>query len=327
MGRREPVVAGVDGSESALRAVRWAAGEAVRNERPLRLVHACVPPDHDYPNLEVTAAEVREAMWATAAGRLETAAEVARTSEPSLKIEAEARSGDPRVLLVDESWRAAMVVLGSRGLTGAGRLLLGSSGLALAVHGHCPVIVVRGDRSGSGPVLVGVDDWSGSAAAVRFAFEEASTLGVPVTVLKTLPENDPAGSAAQELSLRSLEKHVDWVASGFPQVLSECLVVRGRSGRVLTEYGGRAGLIVVGNRGHSGFGGLLLGSVGQELPGRVPCPVAVVRPGALPTFVIRREEPLTVRGERPHQAVFGKDRGNADDRDQGDTRRARDGAR
>ncbi|MFC3454936.1 universal stress protein [Amycolatopsis speibonae] len=299
VGKREPVVTGVDGSESALRAVRWAAGEAVRSERPLRLVHACVPPGHDYPNLEVTAAEVREAMWATGARRLEAAAEVARTSAPSLEIEAGARSGDPRALMVDESWRAAVVVVGSRGLGGAGRLLLGSSGLALAVHGHCPVVVVRGDRTRSGPVLVGVDDWGGSAAAVRFAFQEASTLGVPVTVLKTWPEVESSDSAvARELYLRSLKKHIDHVAADFPQVVPECLVVRGRPGRVLLEYGERAGLIVVGTRGHSGFGGLLLGSAGQDSPGQAPCPVAVVRPGAVPAFGIRQQKPLSAKGDR-----------------------------
>ncbi|GAB3744084.1 universal stress protein [Amycolatopsis oliviviridis] len=299
VGKREPVVTGVDGSEAALRAVRWAAGEAVRSERPLRLVHASAPPSHDYPNLEVTAAEIREAMWATGARRLEIAAAVARTSEPTLEIEAEARTGDPRVLLVEESWRAAVVVLGSRGLTGGGRLLLGSSGLALAVHGHCPVIVVRGGRTRSGPVLVGVDDWGGSAAAVRFAFQEASTLGVPVTVLKTWSGADPDGTVtAHEYFLRPLEKQIDRVAAEFPAVVSECLVVRGRPGRVLMEYGERAGLIVAGTRGHSGFGGLMLGSVGLEQPGFAPCPVAVVRPGVVPAFGIRREEPLSVKGDR-----------------------------
>src|SRR5437764_7424990 len=35
-----PIVVGVDGSGSALHAVRWAAEEAVRRRRVLRLVHA-----------------------------------------------------------------------------------------------------------------------------------------------------------------------------------------------------------------------------------------------------------------------------------------------
>ena len=38
--RRRPVVAGVDGSESALAAVGWAAAEAARRRLPLRLLAA-----------------------------------------------------------------------------------------------------------------------------------------------------------------------------------------------------------------------------------------------------------------------------------------------
>ncbi len=36
----EPVIVGVDGSAESLAAAEWAAREAVRRERPLRMVHA-----------------------------------------------------------------------------------------------------------------------------------------------------------------------------------------------------------------------------------------------------------------------------------------------
>ncbi|ONF73606.1 universal stress protein [Amycolatopsis keratiniphila] len=297
--RRYPVVAGVDGSDSALQAVRWAAGDAVRRDLPLRLVYACVPPGHDYPNLEVTAAEVRDAMWETGAKRLRAATEAARTVASSLVVESEIRPGDPRVVLVDESRRAAVTVLGSRGLNGIGRLLLGSSGLAVAMRGHCPLVVVRGDRARSGPVLVGVDDWARSAAAVRFAFQEASALGASVTALKTWHDFGPvdgrsaapAGPATRhEVLRRELEAEMSAVAAGFPEVSFDCLVVRGRPGRVLLEYGERAGLVVVGSRGRGAFGGLLLGSVGQNLTGHASYPVAVVRSEAGAETTGRQDE-------------------------------------
>jgi nucleotide-binding universal stress UspA family protein len=49
--------------------------------------------------------------------------------------------------------------------------------------------------------------------------------------------------------------------------------------RVLLEATGDADLLVVGNRGHGGFAGLLLGSVSQQCAQYAPCPVVIVRHG------------------------------------------------
>lgn len=40
IGHTNEVVVGLDGSESVLRAVHWAAAEAARRAAPLRIVHA-----------------------------------------------------------------------------------------------------------------------------------------------------------------------------------------------------------------------------------------------------------------------------------------------
>jgi nucleotide-binding universal stress UspA family protein len=52
---------------------------------------------------------------------------------------------------------------------------------------------------------------------------------------------------------------------------------RGPAGPVLASWSRQAQLMVVGNRGHGGFVGLLIGSVRQHLIFRAACPVAVVR--------------------------------------------------
>jgi nucleotide-binding universal stress UspA family protein len=53
--------------------------------------------------------------------------------------------GDPRSVIVDqaEEWSADLIVIGSRGLTGLKRLLLGSVAQSVISHAPCSVAVVR----------------------------------------------------------------------------------------------------------------------------------------------------------------------------------------
>lgn len=60
-------------------------------------------------------------------------------------------------MLEFESRTAALSVVGSRGLGSFTGLLLGSTAVHLAAHGHCPLMVVRGRPDPAGPVLLAVD--------------------------------------------------------------------------------------------------------------------------------------------------------------------------
>ena len=59
-------------------------------------------------------------------------------------------------------------------------------------------------------------------------------------------------------------------------------VLQGHPARVLIDAAADADVLVVGYRGHGGFGGTLLGSVTQRVVAGAPCPVLVARdlPGA-----------------------------------------------
>jgi nucleotide-binding universal stress UspA family protein len=57
----------------------------------------------------------------------------------------------------------------------------------------------------------------------------------------------------------------------------ESVVVTGQPAEVLTGLSATAQLVVVGTRGHGGFAGLLLGSVGQQLAHHADCPVLIAR--------------------------------------------------
>lgn len=284
-----PIVVGVDGSTSALDAVRWAAQECARHRVPLRLVHGYLLPTRGYPEIVMTGNEVRQAMENQARQWLDEAREAARAVAPDVAVDTELVLEGPVPLLIGQSREARLVVLGSQGLGGFTGLLVGSTAVALAAHGKCPVVVVRGTAAEGGPVVVGVDGSPASEAAIAFAFEAASTRGVPLTAVMTWTDflvDSPYGEArlaidwaqVEEAEFRLLAQRLAGWQEKFPDVHVDRLVLRDRPVRALLRLAAEAQLLVVGSRGHGGFTGMLLGSTSQALVYHSPCPIAVVRP-------------------------------------------------
>ncbi|MGW7665201.1 universal stress protein [Streptomyces sp. NPDC054756] len=288
-----PVVVGVDGSPSSLTAVEAAAREARAHGVALRVVHAFGRPPARIP------AGGRPWEPASAAGvpqlidgTLGEAEERARSAAPGVEAAHEVVVGDPVEVLEIESRTASMIVVGSRGLSRFGALMVGSTAGQLAAHASCPVLVVRGDPRPAGPVLLGVDGSPAARGAVEFAFSEASRHGTDLIALHVWSNRterayaspaDPPFVTYDEGRLHDEEERVLAEALGglgdlYPDVRVERRLVRGRVRHTLIEAGADAGLLVVGARGRGGFTGLLLGSVSQAVLHHAPCPVAVVRP-------------------------------------------------
>ncbi|MPZ78949.1 MAG: universal stress protein [Actinophytocola sp.] len=283
-----PVVVGVDGSPSALRAVRWAAEEAERRGLELKLVHVYSTPV-GLPGGIIEPAAVRDALrtqgrrWLSEARAV--AAEVSADLRPGIVLEA----ADIVPVLVKESLAASLLVLGTRGLGGFAGLLIGSTAVTLAGRAHCPLVVVRGEDDRShGPVVVGVDGLPNSEAAVEFAFAEASLHGADLVAVHTWAEpvadtlllghpEPPDFEPAQQHAYQTLAERLAGWREKYPDVHVTREVVRDHPSRALLRYAEGARLVVVGTRGRGGFRGLVLGSTGQHLLHHAPCPVAIVR--------------------------------------------------
>jgi nucleotide-binding universal stress UspA family protein len=289
MTTASPIVVGVDGSDSALNAVRWAAREAELRNAPLRLVHVCTVVPPGYVDLaghdDVIVDRCRQCLC--------QAADAARAVADPVEIVTELRAGVIAKGLIDESAGTRMVVLGSRGLGGFAELLVGPIAVTVAAHAHSPVVVVRppGEQVSprTGPVVVGVDGSATSEAAMAFAFEAAAIRGVPLLAVHTWLDVDSAETWV------ALPSHVDWAAvqaeaerlladrlaawqEKYPTVEVRPIVEKDRPARALLAHATDAQLIVAGSRGRGAWTGLSLGSVSQSLLHRAPCPVAVVRP-------------------------------------------------
>lgn len=282
------IVVGVDGSVSALHAVRWAANEAARRRLGLSIVHAHVVPPLDLP------ASYRTESMAWSRDYLRDAAEAAREVQPGVEIDVELTVQSAVDLLVEMSKNASLVVLGSRGLGGFTGMLVGSTAIGLASRAHCPIVVVRGATvdgppPDSGPVVVGVDGSPTSEAAIAFAYEAASWRGAELVAVHTwsdvplewggampLPEIDWFTREGEERRLLA-ERLAGW-GEKYPDVVVHRVVHQDRPVRRLLQEAENAQLIVVGSRGRGGFTGMLLGSTSQALLHHTTCPIAVVRP-------------------------------------------------
>ncbi|TWP48449.1 universal stress protein [Lentzea tibetensis] len=288
-GPAAPVVVGVDGSSSALGAVSWAADECARHRAPLRLVHAHLLPTRGYPEIVLTGNEVRHAMEARAREWLDEAVVAAHAVAPGIQVTTHLAFSGTVTALIEESREARLMVLGSQGLGNVTGLLVGSTALALASHGRCPLVVVRGPGVADGPVVVGVDGSPTSEAAVAFAFDAASTRGVPLTALMVWEDfMIHSGYDATRLAInwdyvedeqrRLLAERLAGWQEKYPDVRVSRVVVRDRPVRAMMRLAADAQLLVVGSRGHGGFTGMLLGSTSQALVHHAVCPLAIVRP-------------------------------------------------
>ncbi|MFI6183580.1 universal stress protein [Nonomuraea sp. NPDC051191] len=233
------IVLGYDGSDFSVQALDWALDEAELRNLPLTVVHAWQWPYGDAD--EEAKAHLRKA----AEHVLWHGAECARSTSSGIRVETDLYEGPAAQRLVELSGRAALLVVGSRGLSALPRAVVGSVAGYAAAHAECPVIVVRGPgplpkATRPGPVVLA--EREPEAPIVEFAFAEAALRGLSLVASADLGEW-PA-------------RHPD---------------VRIEPG----EAHERATLVVVGRPRAAHLG------TTSSLPQHAPCPVAVV-PGDHP---------------------------------------------
>jgi nucleotide-binding universal stress UspA family protein len=285
--RTRPVVVGVDASQAALRATRFAAEEAARRSVPLRIVHAlgvfegitAPPADMDVPGLVNVGAQTLVQAMADSVGSL----------LPAHQVQTSLIEGGPVEVLRRASSDASLVVLGGRGVGGIEGLLLGSTAARVVATADCPVAVLPHDSAvrarGVQSVVVGVRG-RGDEEVLAFAFAEAAARRTDLVAVHAWQD------VVLETAFLSISPLIDWdvVMADEERVLAEALagwsekepdvpvrevVVREKTARALVAAGLTAELLVVGHQRRR-----TLGSTTHAVLHRASCPVAVVPLGA-----------------------------------------------
>lgn len=138
------IVVGVDGSDNAEAALRWALDNSSVDDEviavqawqlPVAAGFEAAPPLDPEPFEDSAKANLETAIESIATGPGEVA-----------RVQAVVQSGHSGAVLIDQSRTADLLVVGSRGHGGFVGLLLGSVTTYVVNHAVCPTVVVPTDR-------------------------------------------------------------------------------------------------------------------------------------------------------------------------------------
>jgi nucleotide-binding universal stress UspA family protein len=302
--RRPAVVVGVDGSERNHAAIDWAAAEAVRAGRELRLVavaSVAATPAQSW-SYEVTRQYAVEEM-STVAERMR------RRILPAWdRTVVDVRCGSPVHGLLDAVVPGDVLVLGRRGTGAVQRAVVGSTSIAVAGRSSVPTIIVpstwdRAELRGA-RVVAGVNGTERDVAVLEFAFRRAHELSVSLLLVEAWEterlyavEGLDLSPWREEVEHRLAERLARWTVR-YPGVDLAQEAPTTSASQALLDSAEDAQLVVVGRRavatpllGFSGF------STCRQVLHHLTCPVAVVPVASvdldLPAFDERDDRDLS----------------------------------
>jgi nucleotide-binding universal stress UspA family protein len=299
------VLLATDGSAEAELALQAAVELAGKTGSQLHLIHVWSVPFYYHPERHGYSVQY-EKQHEEAQRLLNEQGEKVRVAGG---VVAEAHLGigppDQETVMTAEDIGAGLIVMGSRGLSGISRSLLGGVSDSVMRHAHCPVLVVRspGREAGAGreegkffyifptKILVATDGSPSSARAVREAAELARQTDSELHIVHVLPvsalyssadvvlaEGIPLYEESREKVKRTLAEDVERAKeAGAPAAKTHLLEGKPDARVVALAEDIGAGLIVVGSRGLGALSRALVGSTSTSIVRHAHCPVLVIR--------------------------------------------------
>jgi len=134
-------------------------------------------------------------------------------------------------------------------------------------------------------IVVGVDGSDPSKDALRWAAGQAELTGDALEVVMVWDESTeafaqaetvPGGLNLEEFKQHTVDDAIRQVLGEHPGIKVSTTMAEGSPAAALLNAAKRAGMLVVGKRGHRGIAERLLGSVSQHCVEQAGCPVVVV---------------------------------------------------
>jgi nucleotide-binding universal stress UspA family protein len=212
-------------------------------------------------------------------------------------------SGEPKAVIIDRAseTHADLVVMGSRGVSGLSKFLLGSVTAAVARFAPCSVEIVRPavrdeDHPTAIRVLLATDGSECSEVATRSIAERPWPAGSEVHILSVVELSVPLfripyppyfdSHAMEELRAQAMQRTEEVVMAAEKIItdagLTETATVAVPSAtpkELILEEAQRWGadIIVMGSHGRRGINRFLLGSVSEAVAAHAHCSVEIIR--------------------------------------------------
>ncbi|MFO0828226.1 MAG: universal stress protein [Phycisphaerales bacterium] len=280
------IVVSTDFSNPARRAIEWAIAIASAHQARIVLVHAM-------PVHAPGGADFERAMHDATIRKLREASEP--IVEAKLAMTTDCRIGKPYSVICDAARDAGadLIVIGSRGLTGLDRFLLGSTADRVLRTASVPVLTVHPDdpRPQVRHVMFATDFSASSKVAMSASMRLLSAFTPPVRLtmlhvsvppyvvggidipMPLVPDWDKIDREAR----RELDATAEAARSDRVQVTAD--IVRGQPAPVIIDEARsrHVDIIALGTHGATGLDRLLLGSIAERVLHHAPCPVLTTR--------------------------------------------------
>lgn len=211
-----------------------------------------------------------------------------RAPDANVHVEHQLETGDaaPEILRVAQQNKAGLIVIGTHGGTGIGRLLVGSVTEQVLRAASCPVLAVKKNQVASNiqTILLPTDLSESSESALGVAFSLARDYHARLIVLHVASSGNAVPYSQFEMMLKESSSYRHELEEQLrqcqkPACNAEFRVAEGDAAdqinRIAQET--RCDLIVMGTHGRTGLQRLLMGSVAENTLRNASCPVLLVK--------------------------------------------------